>query len=473
MTKSFITNKPALNMTVVGFGQAGARIVDVFAKYQTAEGEQTYNCLALNSNTGDFNELKFIDPNNRISLDLGGLGKNPEKAEKILAKNEQVKAKMHEFISKKLRVKDDLVIFACGLGGGTGTSTIVKAIEDFQEIHNKPIIQQVLKKMIETVGEDFYKQHEVEINKKALKAAEEQFVKIGVIACLPLAQEGPDVLRQVNKFADKIWKLANDPTKGVSFVMFPDNEFFYNNFKNLPQTTKATFDNYRDYSNFEIANTIHEINTAAMQGGTSIVMDSQDLKRALTENQGCLILSKQEVSSDVVETAHDIKKLFEKAVMTSCMHAPIELVSEQSLFKVHHLGLLASIDSKKDYGNGSYMDAASEYVLNNVPIVGTIFNGYVQEKNESTVTAYVFYKADALPQRLARGLVEEYNEYVTSIKQVTFKSASIAEIKENEVDLFGGAALSNLGLEDLNSTETKKEQPADILAALDDFDFTF
>ena len=44
-------------MTLVGFGQAGARIVDVFAKYQTAEGEQTYNCLALNSNEGDFKQL--------------------------------------------------------------------------------------------------------------------------------------------------------------------------------------------------------------------------------------------------------------------------------------------------------------------------------------------------------------------------------------------------------------------------------
>ena len=185
MTKSFITNKPALNMTLVGCGQCGARIVDVFAKYQTSEGEQTYNCLALNSTEADFKELKFIDPSNRVSLALGGLGKNPEKASKILAKDERVKSVMRNFVSKKLRVKDDMLVVLAGLGGGTGTSTIVKLIEDFNELHNKPLIQKTLDKMIEKVGEEAYKQHEEEINQRSFKIAEEKYIKIGVIACMP------------------------------------------------------------------------------------------------------------------------------------------------------------------------------------------------------------------------------------------------------------------------------------------------
>lgn len=455
-------------MTMVGFGQAGSRIVDVFAKYQTSEGEQTYNCLALNSNEGDFKDLKFIDPSNRVSLDLGGLGKNPEKAAKILAKDEQVKSIMHNFIAKKLRVKDDLVIFVAGLGGGTGTSTIVAAIEEFHEVHNVPKYKQALQQLISQVGEDIYIQNEEEIKKRAFKGAEEQFIKIGVIACLPVQQEGPNVIKQVNKFAQKIWKLANDPLKSVAFVMFPDNAFFYDNFKMLPQTAKAEFDNYRDYSNYEIANTIHEINTAVSQGGTSIVMDSQDLKRVLTEHKGCLMISKQEVASGVVETAFDINKLFEKTIVSNSMHDPIELISKDGFTKVHHIGLLASIDSKEDYGNGSYMDSAIEYALENVPVMGTAFSGYVQEKNESMVTAYVFYKAQALPKRLAEGLVEEYNDYISNIKQANFMSANIAEIEEDEDDFLGD-------LSDLvpSKMAKKKEEPVDILAALDDFDFTF
>ena len=39
-------------------------------------------------------------------------------------------------------LNDELVLFFAGLGGGTGTSTIVKAIEEFYDYNNKPLIQQ-------------------------------------------------------------------------------------------------------------------------------------------------------------------------------------------------------------------------------------------------------------------------------------------------------------------------------------------
>ncbi|RKJ73680.1 cell division protein FtsZ, partial [Butyricicoccus sp. 1XD8-22] len=84
MAKSFILNQPAVNFTVVGFGQAGSRIADQFARFKDTDGKQIYNCLALNSNDGDLKDLRFIPTDNRISLGLGGLGKNPEKAMKIL-----------------------------------------------------------------------------------------------------------------------------------------------------------------------------------------------------------------------------------------------------------------------------------------------------------------------------------------------------------------------------------------------------
>ncbi len=475
MVKSFITNNPALNITAVGFGQAGSRIVDVFAKYTTAAGEQTYNCLALNSNNGDLKELRFIDPDNRISLNLGGLGKNPEKAIKILDHDVKVQATMHNFINKKLGTKDDLVLFVAGLGGGTGTSTIVKAIEDFHDMHNKPKIKKVLEAMINKFGLDKYKENQVEFNKKALAIAEENFIKLGVIACLPLRNDGPDVLRQVNKFATKIWGLANDVTKSISFVMFPDNQFFYDAFKSLPQVKKEQFDNYRDYANYEIASTFHEINTAATQGGTSVVMDSQDLKRALTEHKGCLVLSKQELSSSVIEGSSDVTKLFKKAIESSNMHEPVQLTDGDTVTKVHHVGLLAALDSKKDYGNGGFIESATEHLHEMLPINGTVFSGYVQEKNEGMVTAYSFYKADVLPGRLSKGLVEEYNEFIERNKQINFASASIESIDSKADDDFD-LSLDDLGLSDLlksNEPTKEKESKADLTAALNDFDFTF
>lgn len=480
MTKSFITNKPALEMTLVGFGQAGSRIVDVLAKYQTDEGIQTYNCLALNSNDGDLKDLRNIDPKNRVSLELGGLGKNPEKAEKILNNNEKVQAQMKNFVSKKIGVKDDLVIFFAGLGGGTGTSTIIKAIEDFHEHHNKPKIKQVLQAMITKFGEETYKGNETEFNKRAFKIAEEQFVKIGVVACLPVRNDGPDVLRQVNKFAQKIWALANDPTKGISFIMFPDNQFFHDVFKGLPPAKKIDVDNYRDYANLQIAETIHEINTAANQGGTSVVLDAQDLKRAWTEHKGCLVLSKQELPSVKIDSAVEIANLFQKSLTNSNLHEPLELLKEEdgktSVSKVHHVGLLATIDYKKDYGNGSFIESATDHLHETLPINGTVFSGFVKEKNEGMVTVYSFYKADALPGRLSKGLLEEYNEFIERNKSVTFASTNIEAIEDSTVDSLDGLTLEDLGLSDLLNEEKSIKEKAkneDIIAALNEFDFNF
>lgn len=460
-------------MTMVGFGQAGSRIVDVFAKYTTAAGEQAYNCLALNSNDGDLKELKFIDPTNRISLNLGGLGKNPEKAARILDHDEKVQAKMHNFISKKLGAKNDLVLFVAGLGGGTGTSTIVKAIEDFHKEHNAPKIKTILEAMVTKLGKEAYEANKEEFHKRALKIAEENFIKLGVIACLPLRNDGPDVLRQVNAFATKIWELANDVTKSISFVMFPDNQYLYDNFRSLPQLKKEQFDNYRDYANYEIASTLHEINTAATQGGTSVVMDSQDLKRALTEHKGCLVLSKQELSSPSVEGTADVVALFKKAIVTSNMHEPVQLQQGDTVAKVHHVGLLASLDSKKDYGNGGFIESATEHMHELLPINGTVFSGYVHERNEGMVTAYAFYKADVLPGRLAKGLVDEYNQFVERNKKVTYTETSIATIEVAD-DKLSGLSLDDLGLDLFNEVPVDKEdKKEDIKAALADFDFSF
>ena len=48
-----------------------------------------------------------------------------------------------------------------------------------------------------------------------LKAREK--VQKSVLSNPSTSGHGPDVLRQVNDFSQRIWKLANDPTKGVAF----------------------------------------------------------------------------------------------------------------------------------------------------------------------------------------------------------------------------------------------------------------
>lgn len=48
---------------------------------------------------------------NQVSLKLGGLGKNPERAVKVLESNEEAKDKLKEFITERVRPTDELVLF--------------------------------------------------------------------------------------------------------------------------------------------------------------------------------------------------------------------------------------------------------------------------------------------------------------------------------------------------------------------------
>lgn len=474
MTKQYLyTTKPAMEITMVGFGQAGSRMVDVLAKYQT-NGTQTYNCLALNSNTGDLRELKYVDPKNRISLDLGGMGKNPEKALKILNSNDDAVKIMNDFITQKIRSNDDMTIFFAGLGGGTGTATIVKAISDFHDHHNKPKVEQVLKAMVEKLGRPAYEANKNDFHKRAFKIAEEHFLKLGVVACLPLRDDGPDVLRQVNKFAQDIWKLGNDVTKSISFVTFPDNQFFYDEFDKLPLEEKKRLDNYRDFANKQIAETFHEINVGANVGGTSIVLDSQDLKRAWTEHKGCLVLSKLEVSSNSLNDSSDITKLFNDSLIKSNLHGGVNLkIDSEAVSKVHHVGLLGVIDKSEEsnkFGKGSFVDNAVETVHSNLPISGTVFSGYLQEDNSGKVTVYSFYKANALPDRLEQGLVKEYDDYIEKNKNMKYAEAEIKSIEVS--DAADTEEFADLGI-DLFNEEPKKAEEKSVQDKLENFDFTF
>lgn len=473
MSKKIILNKPAMNITMVGFGQAGSRIVDVLAKYQTADGQQTYNCFALNSNDGDLNGLSYIDPSNRVSLELGGLGKNPEKAIKVLNNNKAAQEKMNDFITKKLDTKDNSVIFFAGLGGGTGTSTILKAITDFHDYYNKPKIEKVLKAMIENFGLEKYKEKKNEFHKRAFQIAEENFIKIGIVACLPLRKDGPDVLRQVNKFTQDIWSLANDVTKSVAWVTFPDNQFFFDKFKKLPQVQKESLDNFRDYANKEIAETIHGINVAANLGGTSLVLDSQDLKRAWTEHKGCLVLSKQEVPIDAVNNSADITKLFSQSLKSSNLHGNVNLVNKDGeVSKVHHVGLLGVIDKSKSFGNGAFLENAVDELHENLPISGTVFSGYVEENNNNKVTVYSFYKASVLPERLETGLVEEYEQYIVENKQLKFADVTIQTIDADSI-FVDSDEFADIGINLFDEKDSEEKSELSVEDPLKGFDFSF
>ncbi|MDF9451366.1 cell division protein FtsZ [Bacillus toyonensis] len=440
MAKNFLKNEVAVKMTMVGFGQAGTRMVDKFAEYKHTDGTAVYNCLALNSNDGDLAELKNVPKSNQVSLKLGGLGKNPERAVKVLESNEEAKDKLKEFITERVRPTDELVLFFAGLGGGTGTSTIIQAIEEFSAFHNKPVIAEELKSMAMKIPREELIKNQQKYARIAFNNAIERkdFIKMGIVVTLPVRADGPDVLRQVNKFSQEIWKLANDPAKGVAFVVFADNQHFYDEFKGLNENEKKGIGNSRDYANQRIGDIIHELNTAANGSGTSVILDSQDFKRILLERTGCLVINKVSRNMNQIENSEEIVDMFSESLKGSSFHHPIDLMKtnengDLEASKVHHFGMLAILDEQKNIDD-SFMDDAKVEVTNKLPINGTVFNGYLVSKNDFMGSVYTFYKTDALPSRLSKGLVEEYNEFKEKQSQIQYTKSQINTIEAQDFD---------------------------------------
>lgn len=436
MAKTFTKNEPAINMTMVGFGQAGTRIADRFAEFTREDGKPVYNCLALNSNDGDLKGLKYIPESNRVSLDLGGLGKNPEKAVRILEENENAKDKLKSFIREKIRPTDELVVFFAGLGGGTGTSTIIKAIDEFADFTNKPKIQDELKNLQKEVSPEEFKKDLKKYIRQATLRAEESFIKIGVVVTLPLRADGPDVLRQVNNFTDKIWEISKNKTKGVAFVIFADNQHFYDEFKDIPANEREKgIENYREYANKKIADIFHELNTATTGGGTDVTFDSADFRRVILERTGSLVINRLTKPAKSISNGDDLKSMFLEASGKSAFHQPIQLVDEKTneVAKVHHIGLLAVLDQSNAVDSG-FLDESRIEVVEKLPLQGSVFTGYLTEKNDYSSSVYTFFKTDALPERLAKGLVDEYTKYMDKQKELKFKSSAIATIESTHDD---------------------------------------
>lgn len=479
MAKSFIKNKPAINMTMVGFGQAGTRMADTFAKIKDENGKSVYNCLALNSNDGDLKGLKHIPSGNQVSLNLGGLGKNPQKAIQVLEENEAAKNQLKSFITERVRPTDDLVLFFAGLGGGTGTSTIVKAIEEFYEFNNKPMIKEELTKIQKETDPAEFKANIKKYMKLAIKRAEAKFVKIGVVVTLPLRADGPDTLRQVNDFSQRIWKIANDKTKGIAFVLFADNQYFYDEFKKLPENQKEN-ENFRDFGNKMIAELIHELNTATTGGGTSVTFDSEDFRRVILEGNGCLVVNRVSKPIRDINNGHDVQAMFLDAMKSSSLHEPIELTKKAEdgsiyLSKVHHIGLMAVLDESKSLGSSFIDDARISIIEDDAfSITGTVFSGYLEEKNNHQASVYTFFKTDGLPKRLSAGLVEEFQEFQDRQRAVKFEASTIQtiDINDDDDDDFD-LDLAEFGLEEVAAAEEEnKDEDDGEDINIDDLDFS-
>lgn len=474
MVKSFIENQPSISMNVIGFGQAGSRIADEFASFKNRQGDTVYNCFALNSTSGDLTGLKNIPLEHRFDLDIGGMGKNPEKGVELLENHEEFK----RIVLEEFPYDRELILFIAGLGGGTGTSTIVKAIEEYSENKFKPAINKTFEKIVQQVGEITVRKNPEKFAKQAVRIVKENMPSIGLIVTLPLRADGADTLRQVSKFANKLWNLANDVTSGVSFVIFADNQYFYDKFHSNPPHLRMGAHNYRDFANKIISQTFHEINTASNGEGSDVMFDRVDFRRILLERQGSLVINRVSCPVDKIQKSSDLEDMLLESMTGSIFHEPIQLINERNGVKesteIYHVGLMAVIDKNKAISSNFLDETKVKIAESDLYITGSVFTGYLQEKNDFEATVYTFYKSNGLPTRLAKGLVEEYHEYMEKKKSVKTVNSSIQTIDaEDSMDFDLDIASLGLNIKMDEKEENKKDQKNnDVAEMLKDVDFS-
>ena len=186
------------------------------------------------------------------------------------------------------------------------------------------------------------------------------------------------------------------------------------------------------------------------------------------ENTGSLVINKLTKTSKNIKNGSDVKDLFLKAIKGSVLHQPIQLIDyEGNVSKVHHLGLLAVLDQSNPIGS-SFIDDARVEIANALPLQGTVFTGYLEEKNDYSVSTYTFFKTEALPERLAVGLEMEYNEFMKKQSNVNYAKAAISSIAASEEDDFD-IDLNDLGI-DLGLDEEKQDSKLNDIS--DDIDIS-
>ncbi|WP_420907268.1 cell division protein FtsZ [Virgibacillus halodenitrificans] len=441
-------SQPALNISFVGFGQGGSRMVDVFASFKSTDGKPYYKTYGLNSNKNDFMELKNIPQDNLVSLDLNGFGKDPSEAIDIINMHDESLKKIDNLVERIHNKDDDLIVFCATLGGGTGTSTIIKTLEAYIKKYVDPEINQVLESMLEKQNitpEQFMKLPDDKKKLAKVKAVElayklNRIKKVGIIAALPVRSDGPNTLSQVNKFTNYLWTLSKNPLKAIAFISFPDNQKFYDDWVKNKDVLKEK--NYRDYANVQVAEVFHELNLGTNMGGTDVTFDPKDFRKVMLEGEGCLNINRTNVNSSKVNSSNDMYELLSETFQGSLLHDSIVLqeMDQESKELVHqkvfNVGLLTVTNDELKDISSSYLDEVKESLSTNLYLNGSVFTGHVNVSRTSyKAVAYTFYKTHGLPARLSKGLVEELTEFRQRKGAVKFKTDSIEKANEESIDL--------------------------------------
>lgn len=131
-----------MKLAMIGFGQAGGKILDRFLEYDSTRGTGIIgHAVAVNSAKADLMGLDYVPNENRVLIGQSvvkghGTGTEPELGEKCTEEDlEEIQSAIDRMVSSEI----DAFLIIAGLGGGTGSGGAPVLAEHLQRLYVEPI----------------------------------------------------------------------------------------------------------------------------------------------------------------------------------------------------------------------------------------------------------------------------------------------------------------------------------------------
>ena len=131
-----------MKLAMIGFGQAGGKILDRFLEYDSSRGTGIIgHAVAVNSAKADLMGLKYVPNENRVLIGQSvvkghGAGTEPELGEECAEEDiEEIQTAIDKMASSEI----DAFLVIAGLGGGTGSGGAPILAEHLQRLYVEPV----------------------------------------------------------------------------------------------------------------------------------------------------------------------------------------------------------------------------------------------------------------------------------------------------------------------------------------------
>lgn len=254
----------SLRFGFIGLGMGGCAIATECASIQTGKNNDVfpYSGILVNTNTQDFNKLHYTNKE-IVPMQLKGFEKGAARniavGERAFMKHQQA---FLELVDRHFKNRDFLWV-VCGLGGGTGTGSILQVVN--------------------TLHQNGYDG------------------KFGLILILPRDREGGKVFQNA---LNRLQKIAQ-AMKFIGSVILVDNNKLYKEF--VDQYSELPLQEYMTFANQYIAHTLHELNvvTSSFSPWGEQHFDASEFENLL-KTPGILHLSRVRLDEEQTDLANEL-----------------------------------------------------------------------------------------------------------------------------------------------------------------------